>query len=143
MKNLKLYKFVLVPAILLSLQSCFVAKDYNRPEFVEDEFYRTDRLPQDSTNVVEISWREMFTDPILSSYIDEGLANNIDIRIALQQIEAAQAYVRQGKASYFPTLNVGAQATHQELSGNSQFAALGNTSLDQFDLSANLSWEAD
>src|SRR5690606_25497211 len=41
------------------------------------------------------------------------------------------------------TLNVGAQATHQELSGNSQFAALGNTSLDQFDLSANLSWEAD
>jgi len=143
MKNLKLYKFVLVPAILLSLQSCFVAKDYNRPEVVEDEFYRTDRLPQDSTNVVEISWREMFTDPILSSYIDEGLANNIDIRIALQQIEAAQAYVRQGKASYFPTLNVGAQATHQELSGNSQFAALGNTSLDQFDLSANLSWEAD
>ncbi|MDX1752329.1 MAG: efflux transporter outer membrane subunit [Salinimicrobium sediminis] len=143
MKRLKVYKFILVPAVLLSLQSCFVAKDYQRPQVVEEEFYRTDRLPQDSTNIDEISWREMFTDPVLSQYIEEGLENNIDIRIAIQQIEAAQAYVKQGKAAYFPTLGAGANVTHQELSGNSQFAAFGNTSIDQFDLTANLSWEAD
>ena len=143
MKSLKVFKFLLVPAVLLLLQSCFVAKDYERPLVVEEEFYRTDRLPQDSSNIAKISWREMFTDPVLGQYIEEGLENNIDIRIAIQQIEAAQAYLRQGKAQYFPTLSAGANVTHQELSGNSQFAALGDNSIDQFDLSANLSWEAD
>ena len=143
MKNLKVYKFILIPAVLFSLQSCFVAKDYERPQVVEEEFYRTNLVVEDSSNVQAISWREMFTDPVLTGYIEEALQNNIDIRIAVQQIEAAQAYVKQGKAAYFPTLSAGANVTHQELSGNSQLAALGNTSLDQFDLSANLSWEAD
>ena len=143
MKNLKVYKFILIPAVLFSLQSCFVAKDYERPQVVEEEFYRTNLVVEDSSNVQAISWREMFTDPVLTGYIEEALQNNIDIRIAVQQIEAAQAYVKQGKAAYFPTLSAGANVTHQELSGNSQMAALGNTSLDQFDLSANLSWEAD
>lgn len=143
MKNLRLYKFVLVPGLLLSLQSCFVARDYNRPEVVEDEFYRTDRLLQDSTNVAEISWREMFTDPILASYIEEGLKNNIDIRIALQQIEAAQAYVKQGRAGYFPTLSISPQVTHQELSGNSQFGSIFAGALTQYEFVGNLSWEAD
>lgn len=143
MESIKVYKFILVPAIFLSLQSCFVARDYQRPQVVEEEFYRTDQLPQDSTNIAEVSWREMFTDPVLTSFIEEALENNIDIRIALQQIEAARAYVKQAKASYFPGISAGSTVTHQELSGNSQFAALGRTSINQFDLSANLSWEAD
>lgn len=127
MKNLKVYKFILIPAVLFSLQSCFVAKDYERPQVVEEEFYRTNLVVEDSSNVQAISWREMFTDPVLTGYIEEALQNNIDIRIAVQQIEAAQAYVKQGKAAYFPTLSAGANVTHQELSGNSQMAALGNT----------------
>lgn len=145
MKKISSNNFVLVPAVLLSLQSCFVAKDYTRPQVVEtdEEYFRTDALPQDSLSMAEVSWRELFTDPNLASHIEAGLETNIDIRIALQQIEAAAAYVKQGKAGYLPTLNANAQATHQELSENSQFAALGNTSVDQFDLSVNLSWEAD
>lgn len=144
MKESIIYRVILVPAVLLSLQSCFVAKDYNRPpEVVEEEFYRTDRLPQDSITLADVSWRELFTDAALASYIEEALEKNIDIRIALQQINAAGAYVKQGKAGYLPTINANAQVTHQEMSGNSQFAAFGNTSIDQFELSANLSWEAD
>ncbi|WP_424492660.1 efflux transporter outer membrane subunit [Salinimicrobium sp. GXAS 041] len=143
MKNSRIYKIVLVPAVLMSLQSCFVAKDYQRPEVVETESYRTDLLQEGNSSMADVSWRELFTDPLLTSYIEEALENNIDIRVALQQIEAAEAYVKQGKAAYFPTLNANAQVTHQELSRNSQFAALTGGSIDQFDLSANLSWEAD
>ena len=47
----------------------------------------------------------MFTDPYLKQYIEEGLQNNIDIRIAIQQMFAAEAYLKQGKAGYFPSLN--------------------------------------
>src|SRR5690606_33402618 len=143
MKKLRLYKFVLVPAVLFSLQSCFVARDYSRPQVVEDEYYRTDRLPQDSTNLADVPWRAMFTDPLLVGYIEEGLENNIDIRIALQQINAAQSYVKQARAGYLPAINLGAGVNHQILSKNSQFGALFNGSVTQFEATGNLSWEAD
>lgn len=145
MKKIKVYKFVLVPALMLSLQSCFVAKDYHRPEEIapESTLFRTDALPQDSLNMAEVTWREMFTDAALTSYIEKGLDNNLDIRIALQQILAAQAYVKQGKAGYFPTLGAKGQVANQQLSGNSQFGALDDGSITQYDVTANLSWEAD
>ena len=38
MKKKSIYKFVLVPALLLSLQSCFVAKEYSSPQVVEAEY---------------------------------------------------------------------------------------------------------
>ena len=141
MKKNSIYKIVLVPAVLLSLQSCFVAKDYTRPQVVEAEYFRTDLIPQDSLSLADVSWRELFTDPILAGYIEEGLQNNLDIRVALQQIEAAEAYMKQGKAGYLPTLNLGASGATQNPSENGQLGGVGTVS--QFDLSANLSWEAD
>ena len=141
MKKKSIYKFILVPALLLSLQSCFVAKEYSSPQVVEAEYYRTDLIPQDSLSLADVSWRELFTDPILAGYIDEGLQNNLDIRVALQQIEAAEAYMKQGKAGYLPTLNIGASGATQNPSENGQLGGVGTVS--QFDLSANLSWEAD
>src|SRR5690606_32191621 len=82
----------------LVLQSCFVAKKYTRPDVVNSAYFRTDSLSQDSVSMAVLSWRELFRDPILVSYIEKGLENNVDIRIALQQIAAARAYYLQGKA---------------------------------------------
>ena len=144
MKKLNFSKFVLVPAFLFSLQSCFVAKDYQRPtEVVDQDFYRSDLLPEDSLSMAEVSWRELFTDPVLSSHIQEALQDNLDIRVALQQIEMAEAYVKQGRAGFLPSLNLNGSATHQELSENSELGAVSGGSIDQFNLSADLSWEAD
>src|SRR5690606_24772217 len=78
----------------------------------------------------------------LQNYIEEGLTNNIDIRVAIQQIRIAEAYVSQGKAGYFPTLSGNAQYSHQEFSSGGQFGGLVS-SLDQYQISGNLSWEAD
>ncbi|SHI65067.1 efflux transporter, outer membrane factor (OMF) lipoprotein, NodT family [Mesonia phycicola] len=142
MKILYKYKFVILPLVVLSLQSCFVAKDYEQPEIINEENFRTDNLPQDSITMADVSWREMFTDPILQQHIDEALKNNIDIRVALQQILAANAYLKQGKAGYLPSLTGNASVTHNELSSNSQFGSLFS-SLDQYEVSADLSWEAD
>lgn len=132
------------------LSSCFAAKDYERPEVVNEANYRTDHIEdslvnsknQDSTSIANMSWTDLFTDPVLDTYIERGLENNIDIRVAVQQILAAQAYFRQGKAGFFPTLQGNATFTHQELSGNSQFGSLFST-LDQYEINGMLSWEAD
>ena len=137
-------KILAVVVMATTLQSCFVAKDYVRPEFQETEnLYRTDNLPQDSLSMADVSWKNMFTDAYLKQYIEEGLQNNLDIRVALQQMAAAEAYMKQGKAGYFPSLNGNASVTHQELSKNSQFGSFFNGSIDQYELTGNLSWEAD
>ncbi|WP_072880076.1 efflux transporter outer membrane subunit [Salegentibacter echinorum] len=145
MRKNRVYKFVLAGVLPLLLVSCFAAKEYDRPEIEElsEDLYRTDKLPQDSLTIATISWRELFRDPVLAQHIEEGLQNNLDIRIAIQQMLAAEAYVKQGKASYFPTLSANASATHQEMSNNSQFGDFLSGSQDQFELSGNLSWEAD
>lgn len=139
---MKFIKLSVLSLVFLSLQSCFVAKDYTRPEnVVTSERFRTDQLPQDSLSMANMTYKEIFTDPILQDYIEEGLHNNMDIRIALQQIAIAEAYAKQGKAGYFPTLNLNATAAHQEFSKSSQFGDI--SSANQFELSGGLSWEAD
>ena len=147
MKNKRNYRWFLRAAFIgfaiISLQSCFVAKTYVRPDnVVEAEKFRTDRLPQDSLSMANISWRELFTDPVLQKYIDEGLTNNMDIRIAVQKILIAEAYAKQGKAGYFPSLDLYSSAAHQKFSANSA-AGLNASSINQFELSGGLSWEVD
>ncbi|WP_372935377.1 efflux transporter outer membrane subunit [Seonamhaeicola sp.] len=142
--NKNFSKGALVLMLALTLQSCFVAKNYTRPELEETEhLYRTDNLPQDSVSLADVSWKDMFKDQYLAEYIEEGLQNNLDIRVAIQQIAAAEAYMKQGKAGYFPTLSLGPNYTHYEYSENSQFGSIFTEGLDVYDITANLSWEAD
>lgn len=142
MKTNRIYSLLLIASVPFLLVSCFAAKDYERPEVINEANYRTDNLPQDTLTIATISWKELFTDLSLQAYIEEGLKNNIDIRVALQQMRIAEAYVKQGKASYFPTLNGNAKVTHQEFSQGSQFGAQFSE-LTQYELSGSLSWEAD
>lgn len=145
LKHRNFSKGALILVVALTLQSCFVAQDYVRPDLDAETqaLYRTENLPTDSVSIADVSWKNLFTDQYLQQYIEEGLQNNMDVRIALQQILAAQAYAKQGKAGYLPSVSVGANATHQELSENSQFGALFSGGIDTYDITANLSWEAD
>ncbi|WP_405294867.1 efflux transporter outer membrane subunit [Algibacter sp. Ld11] len=137
-------KTMLLGVVLVTLQSCFVAKEYDRPELIANAaLYRTDNLPTDSISMADVSWKNLFTDSFLNEYITEGLENNMDVRIAIQQMAAANAYAKQGKAGYFPTLSVGPNYTRQEFSENSQFGSIFSGGLDTYDVTANLSWEAD
>ncbi len=141
---IKKCRYIPVALVLILFQSCFVAKNYERPSVEEiDRLYRTDAVSADSLSMGNMAWTELFTDPQLKGHIDEALENNLDIRIALQQIIAAEAFMRQGKAGYFPTLSARSTFTHQELSRNSQFGAFFNNAIDQYEFSANLAWEAD
>lgn len=139
------YKFIFIATIAFLLQSCFVAKNYERPELdIETEkLFRTENLSADSTSLADISWEDFFLDETLKIHIREALDNNQDIRIALQQIVAAEAYLKQGRAGYFPTLSATARVTHQQLASNSQFGSFFDGSIQQYELLGNLSWEAD
>ena len=143
MKN-KLTKIAVLVATVTVMQSCFVAKEYDRPELKTENLYRNEIVSTDTISLANVAWENVFTDPLLQGYIKKGLENNLDIKIAMQNIAAAEASMKQGKAGYFPTLSAGADWTHQELSRNSQFGALlQDRSTNQYQLTGSLSWEAD
>jgi NodT family efflux transporter outer membrane factor (OMF) lipoprotein len=147
MKNSIIIKFSIVIFSMLTLQSCFVTKEYVKPEItalnIDESNFRSDKISQDSITMADVSWRDLFTDAVLTQYIEKGLQSNIDIRVALQQIIASEAYFKQGKAGNYPTFSVNAQYTHQELARNSQFGSFFDGALDQYELTGAVSWEAD
>ncbi len=132
----------------LVMQSCFTAKTYKRPDIKAENLYRTEVVSQDTVSMADVAWDKMFTDPVLQGHIKKGLQHNFDIRIAIQNIIAAEANLKQGKAGYLPTFSLGADWTHTEQSKNSQIGRIvsqtgGNTNLDQYQLLGNFAWEAD
>lgn len=136
--------FLLLVTVLLN--SCKIRQDYERPkDIVEEKLYRTDLLPKDSTSIAQLSWKEIFTDAVLQKHISKALENNLDIRIALQNIASAEAYLKQSKAVYAPTFTVGPGYTFQTQSLNTQFGQIigERRYVNQFDVTASLGWEAD
>ncbi|GGW24934.1 efflux transporter outer membrane subunit [Arenibacter certesii] len=143
MRNNTLYRLFLLTIIPVLMQSCFSAKEYVRPAIESDALYRTDNIKTDSLSIAELSWTQLFTDPILTDYIQRGLDNNLDIRVALENINAAQAYLRQGKAGYYPTLDAMASYGRSTFSENGAMGMNSGSASEQFELSGSLSWEAD
>jgi len=58
-----------------------------------------------------VGWRDFFQDPKLKTVIDQALANNRDLRIAVANIAAARAQYRVQRAALFPTITANAGAT--------------------------------
>src|SRR5690606_30080452 len=124
-------KYIIIFGSALMLQSCFVAKNYERPELKTEDLYRTEVVQNDTLSMADLSWEELFKDPILQGHIRKGLQNNFDIRVAMQNIVAAEANLKQRKAGYLPSISGNANWTHQEISGNSQFGNFFDR-LDQY-----------
>jgi multidrug efflux system outer membrane protein len=50
-------------------------------------------------------WRQVFTDPKLRAVIEQALANNRDLRVAIAQIEASRAEYHVQRAELLPTID--------------------------------------
>lgn len=144
------YKKLIIPIIVAPLifNSCGILKKYEQPNLNEQQaqnLYR-DQKSSDTTSIADFTWQEVFTDPKLQSLIEEALANNYDLKNAVQQIAVAEASFRQSKLALLPNLNFAPQVSHNK---NSK-AALNfppnvnirlKTTTVQLGVSAN--WELD
>lgn len=140
-------KYIIIGIILIGLQSCLAVKEYQRPEndVINEQAYRTDKISTDSLSSANLSWKEIFTDNKLKAYINTALESNLDIRIVLKNIDAAEAYLKQGKAAYFPFVSGTANYTYANpsLNGSQGIGLSKRKSLNQYELSVGASWEAD
>ena len=134
-------------ALFLSLiVSCKVSKDIQAPDMGLPSTYRETKT--DTTTIAVIPWKTFFADPQLNRLINEGIANNFDLQLAVKNIEIARQTLGQAKWGNIPTVGLQATALSNRPSDNSLNGFQLNNFLNQkhiedYNLSASLSWEAD
>ena len=103
------------------LSSCHIYKAYERPEQLEtDGLFRDPEtggvlLSADTTTMANLPWQELFCDPKLQALIDEGLANNVDMRAATLRVEEAKVLLTSARLSFLPSINLAPQGTITKL----------------------------
>lgn len=99
--------------VVLFLSACGIIDHYEAPK-VSDKTAETlfrDHSTKDSSSLADVSYRTFFQDELLQQYIDEGLKNNLNLQIALQNIAIAQASFKQSKQALLPSLYVDPNVT--------------------------------
>ena len=91
----------------LMLAGCSMAPKYATPELpVPPTWPAGDAyLRQSEAALPTYSYRDVFTDPRLRAVVDQALANNQDVRLALANIEAARAQYRIQRAELLPQVD--------------------------------------
>ena len=131
--------YILLGIAALSLVSCGI-HSYKSPEAKLDGLYR-DVNSKDTSTIATLSWKQLFGDSNLQKLIEEGLAQNPDVKIAATRVLQAEAYLQQSRAGLFPSLNGNASTTVNKLSDAQGGGFINNTRVYQLGLSS--SWEAD
>jgi multidrug efflux system outer membrane protein len=132
----------LLGAILL-LGGCTLAPKYVRPaapvppSLPGAEATAEEPLPQD------LPWQEFFADERQRAVIEQALANNRDLRIAMLDIEKARALYRIQRADLLPPVGILANASAQRVPGKMSDDDKAFTS-EQYTAALGISaWEID
>ena len=128
--------------LLVSLSACGVTHEYKKPDMPVPESFRggstpAKGIPSDSS-VAMLPYSSFFADTTLCALIDSAVANNLDLLVAVKNIEYAQQTLNTSRLGLLPTLNLGVQTTQTHPSDNGV-----KTNLEDNSASVTSSWEVD
>jgi len=124
----------IVVAVFLAFGGCKVGPKYVRPVVKTDSLFRF-AMSSDTASLANLEWVKLFKDTVLQKFINTGLQNNYDIRVAFSRIEQARANFKIERGKQWPQISAQAQASYNEPSttgSNTSYFAL-----------AGISWEID
>ena len=91
-----------VAAFALLLSSCQLYKNYERPtDIITDGIYGDMQTAGDNS-LGDLSWRDIFTDPLLQDLIERGLQQNTNMKNADLRIKEADYALKCAKLAYIP-----------------------------------------
>ncbi|MDO4781601.1 MAG: efflux transporter outer membrane subunit [Capnocytophaga felis] len=140
---MNIFKIIGITITAIVITSCAARKNYERPQLVDSKLFRTENVSADSLSSAVVSWKDIFTDKLLQQYISKALTQNLDIRLALQNVASAQSYLKQSKSAFFPLVITSASYTRSTSSLNVNPLQVERSYNNVWDLTANASWEAD
>lgn len=132
MKKIVSYLFMVV-----GLSSCHIYQAYERPDVAvaDSLLYRQPVSAEDTTSLASLSWRELFTDPLLQQLIETGLNNNTDLGIARLKVKEAEALLMSSRLAYLPSATLTPQGTLTSVDGSK--------TTKTYNLAVSTEWELD
>lgn len=100
--------FITVSVLCLAFAGCGIYNKYTSQSEISPNAFGTSEevlAVQGDSSIAELSWREIFVDPLLQQLIDSTLARNTDLNSARIAVEQAQASLRAAKLGYLPSVS--------------------------------------
>lgn len=134
------------------LAGCAVGPDYQRPDAPLAERYQAQSAVQQRTASRPASfavWWDGFGDPLLSQFVTDALAQNLDLAQATARMAQSRAGLGNATAALLPSGNISGQAARahqsvetplgQVLSSTPDYSRYGNS----YETDLNATWEID
>ena len=107
MKATNIRTSVVAAAVAAALAACATTTPTEPPKV---------ELPAPTIPQLDLShWWTSFDDPALTALVDEALANNLDLQVAMARIDAARAQVRLARADLYPSVDLGVNASRSKV----------------------------
>jgi multidrug efflux system outer membrane protein len=120
-------------AISFAASGCTLAPKYIRPEAPVATQWPVDAPEANATTAgAQLKWRDLFVDARLQATIDLALQQNRDLRVAVLNVEKAQATYRIARADLLPAVN--ASLSHPRSDASSTYTASLGVSAYQLDV---------
>lgn len=104
------------------LAGCTVGPHYHAPKLATPSAFGEAHPAVAAVDPAQ--WWTVFSDPLLTSLIQRGLTQNLDLAAASSRVREARLTVRETRAGEFPTVDATANANRQRISKNGGFASL-------------------
>ena len=128
----------------IALSGCTVGPDYTRPAVEAPAAFVYEA--KDAADTANTLWWKQFGDPVLDALIAEGLANNLDVKVAAANVETAVGVLTQTRSGLFPQVGYGATAARQratEAGAVPAVAGLVPNPQNSYEALLSVSWEID
>jgi multidrug efflux system outer membrane protein len=101
-----------VVCLAFALEGCTMIPQYNRPEAGIEQNWPSIRTAQTTAAsnklAADTAWKDYFNSDVLKTLIDRTLANNLDLKLAALNIEAAKAAYQIQRTELLPTVTASA-----------------------------------
>ncbi|MGB6450455.1 MAG: efflux transporter outer membrane subunit, partial [Steroidobacteraceae bacterium] len=138
------------PGVILALTlagllaACAVGPDYVRPNVHPPAVFAEAQAPvYSSAPPATPRFWEQFGDPTLDQLVDDALAANRDLRIAVAHLEEARAVHRLSRFDLFPTVTGSGGYTHEGLPTTESFGLGEPIDERYYDAGFDATWELD
>lgn len=97
-----------VIALAVLVSGCAaVGQNYKRPAMAPPDQFRGVQGAPAPESLADAGWWKVFEDPALQGLIREGLAKNLDLKVAAARVVEARALAGVAKSYLYPTIGVG------------------------------------
>jgi multidrug efflux system outer membrane protein len=137
-------------ALLLALTAAgcaAVGPNYERPKLEPPAQFRGITTPQAAESAADIPWWQVFEDPALQGLVRDGIASNLDLKVASARVLESRALAGIAKSYLYPEVGVGFGTAQEQISRvgdpKASEASVPDRTYSNWALNGTLSWEVD